>query len=158
LYGAVWASYWLYSFIDLQAAGWLMGAISLGLMGLALRHGEPLAMLAVGGAMLAPAITGPQHWSAPALTAYLLVMIITVYAVAGCRRWGPAGLTALAAAALWGAAGIPAEGYDRTAALAIGPVLLSIAVVEWRRRRGDAVEAADAFGRLVAASLGAAAV
>jgi len=142
LYGAAWASYWLYDFIGLGAADGLMGLISLGLLALSVRHGEPLGILAVGGALLAPAITGPQHWDAPALTGYLALVVIIGYATAGARRWGQAGMTTLLGAALWAGAGYVAEGYVRVAALAVGPVALSILALEWRRRRA-AEEPAD---------------
>ena len=56
LYAAAWASYWLYDFIGLGLAGGLLGLISFGLLALSFRHGEPLAILAVGGALMAPAI------------------------------------------------------------------------------------------------------
>lgn len=49
LYGAAWASYWLYSFIGLGAAGGSLAVVSIGLLALAFRHGEPLAILAVLG-------------------------------------------------------------------------------------------------------------
>ena len=43
LYGAVWAGERLYGFIDLAVAAPLLGLISAGLLGLAFRHGAPLA-------------------------------------------------------------------------------------------------------------------
>jgi len=64
------------------------------------------------------------------------------YATAGARRWGQAGMTTLLGAALWAGAGYVAEGYVRVAALAVGPVALSILALEWRRRRA-AEEPAD---------------
>lgn len=137
LYGAAWASYWLYSFIGLPAAGGLLAAISLGLLGLGFRHGEPLAVLAVVGGFLAPAITGPDHWTAPALTAFLGLMTVTGFAVAGARRWGLAGVATVACAFLWAIAGFAAEGYDRVTALGLAPLALAYAAVEWRRRRGE---------------------
>jgi uncharacterized membrane protein len=161
LYGAVWASYWLYAFIGLGAAGGLLGVVSLGLLVLAFRHGEPLAVLAITGGFLAPVITGPEQWAAPALTAYLSLITVTGYAVAGQRRWGWAGLTTLAGAALWGVAGFTAEGYGRVAALAVAPVALSYAALEWRRRKGETVGTAgrgDSFDLLAPAAVGAGAV
>lgn len=157
LYGAAWASYWLYAFIGLATAGGLMAAISIGLLALAFRHGEPLAILAILGGFLAPAITGPAHWTAPALTAYLGLLVVTGYAVAGIRQWSGAGMATLAGAFAWAAAGFAAEGYVRVAALALAPVALSGLAVEWRRRRGEA-PAAGAFGWLPAAAVAAAAV
>lgn len=142
LYGAVWASYWLYALIGLGVAGGGLGVVSLGLLALAFRHGEPLAILAIGGGFLAPVVTGPEQWAAPALTAYLSLITLTGYAVAGGRRWGQAGLATLAGAALWACAGYAAGGHARVAALAVGPVVLACAALEWRRRRGEAVELA----------------
>jgi len=142
LYGAAWASYWLYAFIPLPLAGALLGLISFGLMGLAFRHGEPLAILAIVGGLLAPMVTGPQQWAAPALTAYLALITATGYAIAGARRWGQAGMATLVGAAVWALAGFTAEGYARATALALTPVALAYGALEWRRRRGESVDPA----------------
>jgi len=160
LYAAAWASYWLYDFIGLGAAGGLLGLISLGLLALSIRHGEPLSILAVGGALIAPAITGPQHWDAPALTGYLGLVVVIGYATAGARRWGQAGMTTLAGAALWAAAGFVAEGYVRVVALAVGPVALSIAAMAWRRRRepSETWEGGGSFSLLATVAIFAAAI
>lgn len=159
LYGAAWASYWLYAFIGLAAAGGLMAAISIGLLALAFRHGQALAILAILGGFLAPAITGPEHWTAPALTAYLSLITVTGYAVSGLRRWGGAGMATLAGAFGWAVAGFAAEGYVRVAALALAPVALSGLAVEWRRRGAEAPAlVARVFGWLPAAAVAAAAV
>lgn len=139
LYGAAWASYWLYAFIGLAPAAVLMALISLGLLALAFRHGEPLAMLAVFGGFLAPVVTGPQNWSAPALTGFLALMILTGFGVAAARRWGHAGVITLAGALLWGVAGLAAEDNARVVALAVAPLVLAYAAVEWRRRH-DSLE------------------
>ncbi|WP_430422047.1 DUF2339 domain-containing protein [Phenylobacterium sp.] len=138
LYGAAWASYWLYAFIGLAPAAGLMAVISFGLLTLAFRHGEPLAVLAVFGGFLAPVVTGPQEWSAPALTGYLALMIATGFGVAAVRAWGRTGVTALAGAFLWGVAGFAAEDNARVVALAVAPMVLAYAAVEWRRRKGEA--------------------
>lgn len=159
LYGAAWASYWLYAFIGLAPAGGLMAAISLGLLALAFRHGEPLAILAILGGFLAPAITGPDQWSAPALTGYLGLMTVTGYAVAGVRRWGRAGMATLAGAFGWAFAGYAAQGYVRVAALALAPLALSALAVEWRRRKGEPPIVGgptDAFNLLPTTALAAA--
>lgn len=137
LYGAAWASYWLYGFIGLGVAGGLMGMISLGLLALAFRHGAPLAVMAMLGAYLAPAVTGPERWAAPALTGYLALIAVTGYATMGARRWGEAGLATLVGATLWAVAGFLAEGYGRVAALALAPPALAIMAAEWRRRSAD---------------------
>jgi len=160
LYAAAWAAYWLYDFIGLGAAGALLGLISLGLLALSVRHGEPLAILAVGGALMAPAITGPQHWDAPALTGYLAAVILIGYATAGARRWGQAGMTTLLGAVLWAAAGFAAQGYARVAVLAVARVALSVLALAWRRRRAPDEPAAlgGSFTLLPTFALGAAAL
>jgi uncharacterized membrane protein len=161
LYGAVWASYWLYAFIGFASAGALLGVISLGLLALAFRHGAPLAVIAILGGFLAPAITGPEQWTAPALTAYLGLITVTGYVVTALRGWGPAGLATLAGAFAWAFAGFEAKGYARVTALTVTPFLLSLAAVEWRRRRGEAAVAdgpATSFTLLPTAALAAAAL
>lgn len=137
LYGASWASYWLYAFIGLAPAAVLLAIISFGLLALAFRHGEPLAMMAIFGGFLAPVVTGPQAWSAPALTGYLALMIATGFAVTGARGWGWAGVTTLIGALFWGVAGFAAEDSVRVVALAVAPLVLAFVVMEWRRRRGE---------------------
>lgn len=62
-------------------------------------------------------------------------MIATGFGVAAARAWGRAGVTTLAGAFLWGVAGFAAEDNARVVALAVGPLLLAYAAVEWRRRR-----------------------
>ena len=138
LYGAAWASYWLYDFIGLGVAGGLLAAISAGLLTQAFRFGEPLAVLAVLGGFLAPAITGPDQWTAPALTAYLLLITATGFLVSAGRRWGLTGWATLAGAAVWAVDGFVAKGFEQVAALSVAPLILACAAVEWRRRKGEA--------------------
>lgn len=156
LYGAIWASYWIYGLIDLPLAGALMALVSLGLLGLSFLHGEPLAVLAIAGGFLAPMVTGPLHWAAPALTADLTLITATGYLVAGARRWGRAGMATLAGAAVWALAGSAAHGYVRVAVLAAAPVALAYLALEWRRRRGEVVDPDEdrgSFARLPSAGL-----
>ena len=160
LYGAAWASYWLYAFISLGASAGLMAVISAGLLALAFRHGEPLAILAILGGFLAPAVTGPEQWSAPALTGYLALLGRTGYAVAGVRGWGWAGAATLTGAAGWALAGYAAGDPARVVLLAVAPVALAAAAVTWRRRTpaNDADASAAAFELMPAAALALGAV
>jgi hypothetical protein len=157
LYGAAWASYWLYAFIPLGVSAGLMAAISAGLLGLAFRHGEPLAIVAILGAFLAPAITGPDQWSAPALTGYLALLGVTGYAVAGLRGWGWAGAATLTGAAGWALAGYAAEDPARMALLSVAPVLLAAAAVTWRRRTPEPAGDTTPFDLMPSAALAMAA-
>ncbi|WP_340644941.1 DUF2339 domain-containing protein [Phenylobacterium sp.] len=100
LYGAIWAAERLYGFIDLATAGPLLGLISAGLLGLAFRHGAPLALLAVAGGYGAPLITGGV-WNAAPLVTYLAVILLAGHAVSALRRWGEVGLVTTAGAMIW---------------------------------------------------------
>jgi uncharacterized membrane protein len=101
LYGAVWAAHVLYDLIPLPLAAGLIVAVSGGLLALALIHGEALALLALLGAFLAPAITREGSWPPLALEGYLVVLGLTGPAIAALRRWGRAGLATLAGLMLW---------------------------------------------------------
>ena len=101
LYASAWAAYYLYRFIPAPAAEIALAAISLGLFGLALIHGEPLALLAVVGGFAAPLILGRSTLGGAAIDGYLLVMTTTGLVVATWRRWTLAALASLAAIGSW---------------------------------------------------------
>ncbi|CAN5144777.1 hypothetical protein BH10PSE3_BH10PSE3_35480 [soil metagenome] len=101
LYGAVWAAHVLYALMPLPLAATLIVAVSGGLLALALLQGEALALLALLGAFLAPAITRSGHWPPFTLEAYLVLLAATGTAITDLRRWGRAGLATLAGLTLW---------------------------------------------------------
>lgn len=135
LYGAAWASYALYGLIGVAVAAPLLAMSSLGLLALAFRHGEALAILALAGGFLAPAVTGIETWSTLGLTTYLGALTVTGYGVAAARRWGLVGMITLAGTAVWALLGLLSGGPIRVATLAVGPVVLAYLAHEWRRRR-----------------------
>ncbi|RZJ04881.1 MAG: DUF2339 domain-containing protein [Brevundimonas sp.] len=90
LYGAVCAAYTLYGLIPFPVAAVLTAAISIGLLGLALRHGEPLALLAIFGAVIAPFVTGLSAWSPTVLLAYAVLIGLTGFTISAVRLWGRA--------------------------------------------------------------------
>jgi len=141
LYGAAWASHGLYGLIGAGVAGGLLAATSLGLLAMAFRHGEPLALLALAGGFLAPLVTGLDQWTPIGLTAYLAVLTATGFGVAAVRRWGPAGMTTLVGAAVWGLLALVDQSGVRVAALAAAPVVLAFAALQWRRRTAAPAEA-----------------
>ena len=160
LYGAVWAAHVLYGLIPLPLAAILAVAVSGGLLGLALLHGEALALLALLGAFLAPAITREGHWPPLALQGYLMLLGLTGPAAAALRRWGKAGVATLAGLLLWSViALIRARDVDLALLLAIalaGPVAAAL----WRDRKTTPQAQPDLFQRLplialIAVSLGA---
>jgi uncharacterized membrane protein len=148
LYGAVWAAHVLYGLIPLPVAAALAVAISGGLLGLALLHGEALALLALFGAFLAPVITRTVDWSPLVLDAYLVLLSATGAAVAGQRRWARAGLMTLAGLTLWALIVLLTGRRIDAGVLMAVALACPIAAVLWRRM-GETAEAAnsDLFSR-----------
>lgn len=137
LYGAVWAAYSLYGLIPLPLAAGLAVAVSAGLLALSWLHGEPLALLALVGAFLAPFMTGGVvAWSPPVLEAYLALLGVTGAAVNGLRRWSRAGVVTLAGLLIWTLAAL-LQFRDEDAAILLALALAGPALaVLWRRRGG----------------------
>ena len=151
LYGAVWAAERLYHFIDLGMAAPILAAISASLLGLALLHGAPLALLALGGAFLAPVVTGQAAWSEIPLTLYLVLITATAYGAAALRRWGSVALAAGLAAAVWATSEMRMlQGFPAALLLLLPPVLAAAAVA-WRRP-ADSESLAKAPAAALAAS------
>jgi hypothetical protein len=88
LYGAFWAAYALFGFIGPGLAAALLLATSLSLLALALLHGQPLAVLAIGGAYIVPGVVGLSLWSREALPSFLTLALATGSLIAVQRRWG----------------------------------------------------------------------
>lgn len=136
LYGAVCAAYSLYGLIPFPAAALLAGAISLGLLGLALRHGEALALLAIFGAVITPWVTGISVWSPAVLLAWALLIGVTGFVISAARLWGRAGFVTLGGLLVWSLSGAFGGGAAALLLLAAaGPAC----AVFWRRanRRDD---------------------
>jgi uncharacterized membrane protein len=160
LYGAVWAAHVLYGLVPLPLAAVLAVAVSGGLLGLALLHGEALALLALLGAFLAPAITREGSWPPLALQGYLMLLGLTGPAAAALRRWGKAGVATLIGLLFWSlAALVRSREVDLALLLAIalaGPVAATL----WRDRTTTPEAKLDLFQRLplialITVSLGA---
>ena len=132
LYGAVCAAYTLYGLIPFPVAALLTAAISVGLLGLSLRHGEPLALLALFGAVITPWVTGMDAWSPTVLYAYALLIGVTGFVLSATRLWGRAGFITVAGLLLWSLAPKFGGGSALLILAAAGPVF----AVLWRRRQG----------------------
>jgi uncharacterized membrane protein len=152
LYGTTWAAYSLYGFITGAECGGLLAAIAWSLLGLAFIHGEALAVLAIGGAFVAPLISGADAWGVQALTLYLGILIATGVAVGWVRSWPAALWTTIVAAGLW--ALLAAFQIQSLKCLLLGlEPLTALAVLAWalpRPARGGV-----GIGATVAASLAA---
>lgn len=138
LYGAAWAAYSLYHLIPLPLAAGLAVAVLAGLLALSWLHGEPLALLALVGAFLAPFMTGGVvAWSPAVLEAYLALLGATGGAVNALRRWPRAGVVTLAGLLIWSLAALD-RNRDLDAAILLGLALAGPALaVLWRRRAVD---------------------
>lgn len=130
LYGAVCAAYALYDMIPFAVAAVLTAAISLGLLGLSLRHGEPLALLALFGAIITPWVTGIDAWPSTVLYAYALLIGVTGFLMSATRLWGKAGFLTVMGLLFWSLAQPFHGGAGLLLLAAIGPV----AAVLWRRK------------------------
>jgi uncharacterized membrane protein len=64
-------------------------------------HGEALGVLAIGLALLAPAIAGGPLWPSLALTSYLLVVSAGGFVLAALRRWAWVSVTMMAGLYFW---------------------------------------------------------
>jgi uncharacterized membrane protein len=155
LYAAIWAADLLYHFIPAGEAGALLATVSLGLLALALLHGEALGLLAIVAAYVVPVISGDGGWGGNTLNGFVLLILATGLGVAGLRGWSRAGAFALAGAGLWALERL--GGSDRTGAALItaaAPLLtLCAGVYANRSARRSAAVGADPFGRLLDAAV-----
>jgi len=122
LYGAVCAAYALYDMIPFAMAAALTAAISVGLLALSLRHGEPLALLALFGAIITPGVTGMDAWPSMVLYAYALLIGVTGFAISATRLWGKAGFLTVMGLLFWSLAREFDGGAGLLLLAAIGPV------------------------------------
>jgi uncharacterized membrane protein len=86
-YAAAWAAHGLYHYIAWGAAAVALSGVSALLLGLSFRHGQPMAALAVGAALLAPILTSRGVWPPAALTLFLAAVVALAFVVAMVRRW-----------------------------------------------------------------------
>ncbi|MDG2530859.1 DUF2339 domain-containing protein [Caulobacter endophyticus] len=140
LYGAVCAAHGLYHLIPFWLAASLAAAVSLGLLALSLRHGEPLALVAMVGAAATPIVTGISSWSPIVFEAYAILIGATGFVLAAGRRWGWTSLAAAAGLAVLSLPPLADRQYEAAAflvVLAAGGPLAAL----WRRRRTDETQA-----------------
>lgn len=134
LYGAVCAAYALYGMLPFTGAAVLGAAVSLGLLGLSLRHGEPLALLAIVGAVITPGVTGMDDWSPFTLHAYALLIGVTGFVISAVRHWDRAGYATIIGLLLWSVAPQFNGGGALLVLAATGPMAGAL----WRRKQDPA--------------------
>ena len=101
MYVAVYASYSLYNLIGPLFAFSLLALVSLLAFGLSILQGVPVAILALGGGLVTPALVSTGNPTAIGLFGYLAVVILACVAVMRYRPWWWLGYAATAGSALW---------------------------------------------------------
>jgi uncharacterized membrane protein len=116
-YATAWAAHGLYAFIDFPSAAALLALCALVLFGLSLLHGQPIGVLAIIAAMLAPVLTHEPLWPSAALTLYVAAVGVAGFGLAALRRWGWVALATIAGLYLWFWAAVAADEIRRALAL-----------------------------------------
>ena len=101
LYAASWAAYGLYHYIDWPIAAAALTACALILVALSFAHGQPLGILAIAAALLAPPLTSALGWPPVALLLYLVAVSAAGFALAGLRRWSWVAAAVMVGAYIW---------------------------------------------------------
>ncbi len=137
LYATVYGSYILYGFIGLKTASVLMLAITVGALGLSLRHGVGTAALGLIGGFLTPWLVGDPDTDKLLLLAYLALLDAAVFAIAWRRGWGWLAGVAVLASYGWAAWMLFGSAED---AIAAGFFILALALISgWVRAAGAAL-------------------
>ena len=117
-YATAWAAHGLYGLVDLPVAVALLTFCAALLLGLSFLHGQPLAVLAILLAMLAPQFTGTDLWLRFALTFYIGGVAIAGFGVAALQRWGWAAAASMLGLYFWFAVSIGDGDVRRALAMA----------------------------------------
>lgn len=116
-YAVAWASHGLYHFVDWPAAAALLTLCALILLALSFLHGQPLGVLAIIAALLAPAFASATIWPSAALTLYVCSVGVAGFALGWLRRWAWATAVTMLGLYFWFAAAIAADDVWRALAL-----------------------------------------
>ena len=135
LYGAFWAAHSLYGFIPAAPAAVGLIAVSLGLLALAVLHGEALGLLAVAAAYAVPVVTDAGAWGG-VVDSYAGLILATGLGVAAQRAWGRTGMLALAGASIWIVARLNAADVDGAGVLVCATPMLALSAAILSQRRG----------------------
>ena len=133
LYGAAWAAHALYRFVDAGVCAAMLAAVAAGLLALALLNGEALALLAIAGAFVAPALTFNGGWGEASLSLYLGLLIAVGMAIAPVRGWKLTGWATLAGAGVWGLAAVFEPSILKALLLALEPLAVLAILTRFRR-------------------------
>jgi uncharacterized membrane protein len=101
LYAAPYGALILYHLLSLQAASAAMVAVTAAALILSLRHGAPTALMGLAGGFATPLLVGDPHAGAIPLLAYLALLDIALFALAGRRGWTWLAAAAIVASFAW---------------------------------------------------------
>lgn len=116
-YAVAWASHGLYHFVDWPAAAALLTLCALVLLALSFLHGQPLGVLAIIAALLAPAFASATIWPSAALSLYVCGVGVAGFALGWLRRWAWATAITMLGLYFWFAAAIAADDVWRALAV-----------------------------------------
>jgi uncharacterized membrane protein len=133
LYGDAWAMHALYNYIPAGLSALLLAAIAGGLLTLALARGQPLALLALGGAFAAPLVAAGGDWSAPVMIAYLGLLIAVGLVVAVRRNWRACGWAAFMGAGVWALLALVEGNGLKVLALGLEPLVVLAVLARMNR-------------------------
>lgn len=101
VFASVYVAYGFYGLIGSGTAFVLLALVSLGLVGLSLRHGILLALVGLGAAYAVPAMIPTDAPSALGLFGYLALVTVTAHALIWKKGWTLLHVLSALASALW---------------------------------------------------------
>jgi uncharacterized membrane protein len=132
LFGTVYAAHGIYGFIGPAAALFLLGAVGIATLALALVHGQALAGVGLLGALATPVLVASQSPNAWGLFGYLAVVLVASIAIARIRRWLFLAAAAFAGVGLWCLVYLAeVEPADLWIVLFINAVMLATLALVW---------------------------
>ncbi len=125
LYACTVAAVSLYALIPVPLAFALMVAITAAAVGLSLRHGQIVAVIALIGGFLTPGFLNVPDRQPATLFAYLFVLQAGLIVVTRYRGWWLLAVAALLGSMIWASVWLIAFDYDRWTGLWLGLFLLA---------------------------------
>ncbi|MEZ5995509.1 MAG: DUF2339 domain-containing protein [Hyphomonadaceae bacterium] len=127
-YATTWAAHGIYGFVGWGGATALLALCAAALIALSTLHGQSLGVLAIGAALLAPAIAGGSAWPQFPLTLYLGAVSGGGFMLAATRRWAWIAAATAAGLYFWFFAAVAADQTGRALAMATFASLGALAI------------------------------
>lgn len=156
IYATIWGAHALYGYVNWAGAGALLASASALLFALSFRHGQPLGVLAVIMALLAPMFASMPAWPQQALTLFVCAVGAAGFGLAALKRWAWVGAATLSGLYFWFAAAV-AQGEPRRALAMLSIASLGALALAFRTGGSSASERAERFSWRQAQAFGPAA-